>query len=139
MDNDPNFLKCQSGHFVTLTNGQRGQLINLVNRVAETREARLWIISRLLGREITTANDVMPFEWSVIRVAAYDGKDIRYEFKRELTTLNRSYKMRLRIADSIVSMGENQTEMIILLRLLDSIEREVGEPYKCLTIMQPPM
>jgi len=56
-----------------LTPGQRGALNSLIGQYAQSRDARLWIVSRLISREIASTNEVLFSEWAAIRDAAYPG------------------------------------------------------------------
>ena len=80
--------------------GQAYALNKLVNTVAESRDARLHIISRLIGRKVLTSFDVMRSEWVKIRNNAYpswhkDDWTVSEAFIREMHQLNQDFRERV--------------------------------------------
>ncbi len=54
-----------------IKDGQRYALNRLVGEQAPSRGARLYVISRLIGREIGSSAEVRRAEWAAIRNEAY--------------------------------------------------------------------
>ena len=54
-----------------INEGQRFAVIKLFGHFASDRNARLWILSQMFGREIKSTNELTLNEWRQIRDKAY--------------------------------------------------------------------
>lgn len=54
-----------------ITDGQRFAIVRLCSKFADVRPARLYLLSKLTGRNITTSAELLLEEWRKIRNEAY--------------------------------------------------------------------
>jgi len=80
-----------------IKDGQKLALIKLCQRFVKGRNARLWIISQLLDREIKSTGELSIDDWRRIRNKAYpvwadDVWEISEEFGQEMHKLSQRYE-----------------------------------------------
>lgn len=80
-----------------IKDGQKLALIKLCQRFTPDRGGRLYLISKLLGREITTTDGLTVSDWQIIRNQAYpnwsnDNWEAGEEFKVSAQGIIREYE-----------------------------------------------
>lgn len=80
-----------------VSDGQCFALIKLMGRYSKNREERLWILSRLIDRDVESTKDVNVDEWKAIRNEAYpnwsmDDWDVSMKFHRRCVALKEKYE-----------------------------------------------
>lgn len=80
-----------------IKDGQKFALIKLCQRFTPDRAGRLYLITKLVGREIMTTDDLTISDWQVIRNRAYpdwasDDWEPSEKFKTEAYNIIREYE-----------------------------------------------
>jgi hypothetical protein len=80
-----------------IEDGQVYALNSLIGKVATHRDMRLWIVGKLIGREIESTKDMTVSEWQQVRDEAYpnwvdDDWEACDDFMDKLNSLKREYE-----------------------------------------------
>ena len=81
-----------------ITDGQRFAIFKLFERMKCDRGGRLWILSKLLEREVKTTADLTLNEWRTIRNSAYpnwvnNDWEISSEFWMSIREIKKQYEI----------------------------------------------
>lgn len=80
-----------------IKDGQKLALIKLCQRFVKGREARLWVLSQLLDKKVTTTEELFVTDWQKIRDEAYpnwpnDDWEISEGFANKVNELKYRYE-----------------------------------------------